>query len=147
MKFDNWKGHESEIAEMEKKIFPEDAWSLKVIYETIAFPLFYGEVLMIDHVVVGYYGMTSIDNEGHIANIAVDIPYQQKGYGKILMDRISAIGQSEKNVTQFTLEVRVSNARAISLYEKSGFAIAGRRKEFYQDKEDSFIMWKMIDKE
>jgi ribosomal-protein-alanine N-acetyltransferase len=42
----------------------------------------------------------------------------------------------------FTLEVRISNKNAISLYEKCGFENAGIRKNFYDNpKEDAMIMW------
>jgi len=41
-----------------------------------------------------------------------------------------------------TLEVRESNAKAISLYQKCGFVIKGRRPLYYTDtREDALIMW------
>ena len=41
-----------------------------------------------------------------------------------------------------TLEVRESNSKAISLYEKFGFKSLGKRKNYYQDNgEDALIMW------
>jgi ribosomal-protein-alanine N-acetyltransferase len=40
-----------------------------------------------------------------------------------------------------TLEVRPSNSGAIALYQKFGFAEAGRRKRFYRDPdEDGLIL-------
>jgi ribosomal-protein-alanine N-acetyltransferase len=46
-------------------------------------------------------------------------------------------------VTAYTLEVRVSNAAAIHLYEKLGFESVGIRPNFYtKPKEDALIMWK-----
>lgn len=48
-----------------------------------------------------------------------------------------------RGVAHFTLEVRVSNAPAIHLYEKLGFTSAGIRKNFYDcPKEDAMIMWR-----
>ncbi|MDD4122189.1 MAG: ribosomal-protein-alanine N-acetyltransferase, partial [Eubacteriales bacterium] len=42
-----------------------------------------------------------------------------------------------------TLEVRASNAAAISLYMKFGFESAGIRKGYYEDNgEDAVIMWR-----
>ena len=38
------------------------------------------------------------------------------------------------------LEVRVSNAAAIALYEQLGFLQVGRRKGYYQDGEDAILM-------
>jgi len=43
----------------------------------------------------------------------------------------------------YTLEVRVSNARAIHLYEAAGFRTTGIRRGYYTDnREDAFVMWK-----
>ena len=58
------------------------------------------------------------------------------------MDSLLSICKLE-NVTAITLEVRVSNQRAINLYKKFGFVEEGIRKEYYEDnKEDALIMWK-----
>ena len=41
------------------------------------------------------------------------------------------------------LEVRISNDPAISLYEKMGFTVAGRRPNYYHNpKEDAWILRK-----
>jgi len=46
-------------------------------------------------------------------------------------------------IAEFTLEVRVSNAPAISVYEKCGFVSEGVRPKFYEKPvEDALIMWK-----
>ena len=43
----------------------------------------------------------------------------------------------------YTLEVRVSNADAISLYETLGFVRQGIRRAYYTDnREDALIMWR-----
>ena len=43
----------------------------------------------------------------------------------------------------YTLEVRVSNADAIRLYERVGFKARGIRRGYYTDnREDALIMWK-----
>ena len=43
----------------------------------------------------------------------------------------------------YTLEVRVSNAPAIRLYERFGFMSAGVRRRYYSDnQEDALIMWR-----
>ena len=48
----------------------------------------------------------------------------------------------EQGMERMTLEVRVSNRPAQSLYKRLGFAIAGIRKGYYADTgEDAMIMW------
>ena len=48
--------------------------------------------------------------------------------------------------SEYTLEVRTSNARAIALYERFGFRSAGTRPRYYRDTgEDAVIMWRTGD--
>lgn len=95
-----------------------------------------------DDVVVGFAGMWIIIDEAHITNIAVHPEYRGFGIGNMLMDSLLSICKLE-NVTAITLEVRVSNQRAINLYKKFGFVEEGIRKEYYEDnKDDALIMWK-----
>jgi len=95
-----------------------------------------------DDVVVGFAGMWIIIDEAHITNIAVHPEYRGFGIGNMLMDSLLSICKLE-NVTAITLEVRVSNQRAINLYKIFGFVEEGIRKEYYEDnKEDALIMWK-----
>ena len=42
------------------------------------------------------------------------------------------------------LEVRVSNARAIGLYEKYGYCRYGLREHYYADGEDAYLMTKTL---
>ena len=52
----------------------------------------------------------------------------------------------EKGSRCLTLEVRVSNIPAITLYEKLGFAEIGRRKNYYRNpREDALILRKEWD--
>ena len=48
----------------------------------------------------------------------------------------------QRGATWVTLEVRVSNHVAQSLYRKYGFTVQGRRPRYYSDNnEDAYIMW------
>jgi ribosomal-protein-alanine N-acetyltransferase len=48
----------------------------------------------------------------------------------------------ELGLERATLEVRVSNKAAISLYQKFGFKTAGQRRRYYKDNdEDALILW------
>ena len=50
---------------------------------------------------------------------------------------------NDRGITAYTLEVRVSNAPAIRLYEKFGFVSEGIRPKFYEKPtEDAMIMWR-----
>ena len=90
--------------------------------------------------IVGYAGAWVILDESHITNIAVAEPWRGKGIGReltgTLLWYLSNLGASYA-----TLEVRVSNERAISLYRSLGFISVGKRKKYYEDNdEDAFLM-------
>jgi [ribosomal protein S18]-alanine N-acetyltransferase len=91
--------------------------------------------------IIGYAGLWAIEDEGHITNVAVHPDFRRMHLGHILVDML--IGQTrQEGLKRFTLEVRVSNAAAIALYEQFGFVSAGLRKGYYEDNnEDAMIMW------
>ncbi|MBI2872040.1 MAG: ribosomal protein S18-alanine N-acetyltransferase [Chloroflexi bacterium] len=90
--------------------------------------------------VVGYVGIWFMADEAHITSIAVRETYRGEGLGELLV--IGAIELAlRKGCRQATLEARVSNRLAQSLYEKYGFRRAGIRKAYYTDNlEDAVIM-------
>lgn len=95
-----------------------------------------------DGQVVGSCGMTNICNEGNIDNVVVAKDYRGQGICQALMKELIALGERE-GVEAFTLEVRVSNAPAIHVYEKLGFVSEGIRPGFYEKpREDAMIMWR-----
>lgn len=97
--------------------------------------------------VVGYAGMWTVIDEGHITNIAVDEDFKGRSIGNYLL--MGLIKQCENNgIYKMTLEVRKSNQVAINLYKKYGFVEAGIRKDYYVDeREDAIVMWKIIERE
>lgn len=78
----------------------------------------------------------------HLMNIAVDPDLRRRGIARSLIDSMIERAGVDAN---FTLEVRVSNAPAIALYESYGFRSVGTRRRYYQDTgEDAIIMWRAI---
>ena len=130
----------SQIAELEKECFSLP-WSKKTITEamdngTLFFVAQKGEKT------VGYIGISLILDEGYITNIAVTKKERKKGVGTALLERVFAEGR-DNNLSFISLEVRESNNKAISLYEKFGFKKEGKRKNFYDNpKEDALILTK-----
>ena len=83
--------------------------------------------------------------ESELPDIVVSESYRGRGLGKLLLD--ASIRQlSLRGVDTVFLEVRVSNERARTLYEKMGFEEIGRRKYFYSNPiEDAICMRLEID--
>lgn len=91
--------------------------------------------------IVGYCGVWLIMDEAHITNVAVHPRQQGKKIGYRLMKQIMELSK-QGGARRITLEVRVSNHVAQSLYKKLGFVGHGIRKRYYQDnQEDALIMW------
>jgi ribosomal-protein-alanine N-acetyltransferase len=92
--------------------------------------------------VVCYAGSWIIQDEAHITNVAVHPAFRGRKLGeKICVSLLEKA--AERGAMRATLEVRVSNIRAQSLYVKLGFYSVGLRPGYYTDtNEDAVIMWK-----
>jgi ribosomal-protein-alanine N-acetyltransferase len=89
---------------------------------------------------LAYAGFWQVVDEAEINNVAVAAEWRGKGLGKSLMlgvlDMARLLGCMRVN-----LEVRQSNAAAISVYEKCGFKAVGVRPGYYEDNhEDAVLM-------
>lgn len=90
--------------------------------------------------VLGYGGFWFYKHEAHISTIAVHPQYRGKGLGEAMLAAMIWRGMA-LHAGEVTLEVRVSNARAIRLYEKYGFERAGVKAGYYRDNnEDAYDM-------
>ncbi|MDA3039935.1 MAG: ribosomal protein S18-alanine N-acetyltransferase [Actinomycetota bacterium] len=96
--------------------------------------------------VVGFVGMmfvpddTGAHPEGHVMNVAVRPDRKRQGIARRLL--IEAFADAlARGVEHLTLEVRVSNDPARSLYHQLGFAPVGLRPRYYPDGEDALILW------
>lgn len=95
--------------------------------------------------IVGYCGVWIIADEASITNIAVHSEYRGKHIGEALLRSALEMALFAKAKT-LSLEVRVSNVVAQSLYKKLGFQEGGIRKKYYTDNlEDALVMWVKLD--
>lgn len=94
-----------------------------------------------DGKIVGFAGMWNMYDEAHVTTIGVDPDYRGQGLGELLF--VSLIDEAmRRGAGWLTLEVRVSNEPAQSLYRKYEFTVQGTRKRYYSDNnEDAYIMW------
>lgn len=77
---------------------------------------------------------------GHLISIAVLEEYRGRGVGSALLSATIEALRDVYDVEAVYLEVRVSNTRAIKLYEKFGFRRVRRVKGYYMDGEDAYVM-------
>ena len=92
---------------------------------------------------LGYLVCSRFDTVWHLMNVAVDPTQRRRGVAIALLWAMIARAGPE---SEYTLEVRASNAPAITLYERLHFRAAGRRPRYYRDNgEDAVIMWRTVD--
>jgi ribosomal-protein-alanine N-acetyltransferase len=91
---------------------------------------------------VGYLIVSRYVDAWHVMNIAVSPELRRGGVGTAMLRRLFELTAGDGR-RGYTLEVRVSNAAAIKLYERLGFQQRGIRRGYYTDnREDALIMWK-----
>lgn len=83
----------------------------------------------------------AILDEAHITLLGIHPHYQRQGLGQVLLLCLLQMAR-HRGLQWATLEVRVSNTAARSLYDRYGFQEAGRRTRYYADTgEDAVILW------
>jgi ribosomal-protein-alanine N-acetyltransferase len=92
--------------------------------------------------IVGYVICARYVEAYHVMTLAVAPEHRREGIASILLDAVIERAGEDAN---YTLEVRVSNAGAIALYERYGFRAVGTRPRYYADNgEDAMIMWRAV---
>jgi [ribosomal protein S18]-alanine N-acetyltransferase len=86
--------------------------------------------------ILGY--VASSARYGLILSLAVSADHRREGIGTMMMD--AALRYLRGRARRVTLQVRVSNAPAISLYRRFSFREAGKVRRYYPDGEDALVM-------
>lgn len=134
------KKHLPAVAALEKICFPADPWSAELFQAALDNP---GASILLaegeDGSLLGYAVLSVVLDEGNLDNIAVAPGTRRRGVADALLSVLTGFGR--ENLALLTLEVRASNAPAIALYKKHGFAAVGRRKNYYSaPREDAVLM-------
>ena len=78
-------------------------------------------------------------NKGHLVSIAVSQEYRRLGIGSALLSS-SMPEIKTHSISEYDLEVRVSNYGAITLYQGLNFKTEGIKKKYYRDGENAYYM-------
>jgi len=133
------------IEEIERRSYPTP-WSRSMFAGELAKPtsvcLGAFEAEGEDGALVGYLIVSRYVDAWHVMNIAVDPAHRGRGVAAMLLEWLFELTADDAQ-RGYTLEVRVSNATAVALYERFGFEARGLRRGYYTDnREDALIMWK-----
>lgn len=100
-------------------------------------------VLSVDNVVVGFSVCLTALDEWELLVLAVSPAYQQRGYGRTLLENLIQEG-ARCAAKKLLLEVRESNTIARKLYASLHFQECARRSAYYRtcttQREDAIIM-------
>lgn len=133
--------HVAQVASLEALCFSRP-WSESAIGNELKNSLALWLVALDGDRVIGYVGSQTVLGEADMMNIAVDPEYRRMGIAGKLIDELVLL-LKEKQTHCLTLEVRASNAAAISLYDQIGFVRVGLRPNYYSaPKEDALILRK-----
>lgn len=136
--------HLKRITELEKQCF-SDPWKISAFAEELKNPLaVYLTALETENQqIIGYAGMWLMVDMANITNVAVHPDFRRQGLAGRMLRQLIKIARM-RGMEGITLEVRASNFPAQNLYNALGFSVLGRRKGYYQDREDAIIMTKMF---
>ena len=131
------------IEEIERSSYPTP-WSRSMFASELAKPssLCLGAFDPETDKLIGYLIISRYVDAWHVMNVAVEPGHRRQGIASLLLNRLFELtaGRSRRG---YTLEVRVSNAGAIKLYEDLGFRPRGvRRGDYTDNREDALVMWR-----
>ena len=133
--------HVAQVAALERQCFA-DPWSEGSIASELDNPLSLWLVAEQNGAVRGYVGSQTVLDETDMMNIAVRPDCRRQGIAAALIDEL-IVRLKERGSHILRLEVRVSNAPAIALYDSLGFTQLGLRKNYYRNpKENALILGK-----
>ncbi|UCG87691.1 MAG: GNAT family N-acetyltransferase [Gemmatimonadota bacterium] len=129
-----------DVVELEKLCFPEDPWPAETYRHELANEL--GSVYLVVRVghddsrsappVVANGGCHLTGGEAYITTIATHPEWRRCKIGEWLLLHLARAARKAGAKT-VKLEVRESNAAALGLYRKHGFAVTGRVEGYYAD--------------
>lgn len=133
------------IVELEHILFTS-AWNKSdFIYELLENQFSFNYVLEENDQIIGYVGVWLMYEQSQITTIGVDPAYWRRGLGRMLMQEMIELAMKQ-GCEKMSLEVRISNQPAISLYQSLGFETVAIRKDYYQDNhEDAYLMVKGLE--
>jgi ribosomal-protein-alanine N-acetyltransferase len=133
-----------EVMAIERASFPYP-WSSRFFLEELQVACARSIIAEADGRIVGYILYWVLPDSVDIHNVAVHGDFRRRGLGRLLLSRMM-VDARRQSLLRVTLEVRISNGSAQSLYESLGFINTGLRKGYYSDNgEDALVMSLQLD--
>ena len=130
------------LVNIEKQVFEQSLGESFLYDEFLLNPFAHYFVFEVNDTVVAYIGYRAIDQQSEMMNFCVDPIYQHKKIGSELLNyTINYL--KDLGVKTILLEVRISNDKAIKIYEKFGFKKSHLRDKYYGN-EDAYVFIKEL---
>lgn len=127
------------VYQQETKIFGKSLGEKTLYNEIIYNDMSRYFIALLDGKRAGYVGSWLTIPNAEIINLFVEEKYRRQGIGKKLVRTIMKVCK-EESIENITLEVRPSNFEAQMLYSTLGFRVVTKRKNYYSDGEDAYVM-------
>jgi ribosomal-protein-alanine N-acetyltransferase len=127
------------VHDIEADLFPDDAWSAEQFWQELSQPTRHYLVARGDDGIVGYAGALVVAPDSDLQTIGVRADQQGRGVASELLVELLE-DAARCGATHMLLEVRADNERAVTLYERFGFARISQRRRYYPDGSDAIIM-------
>lgn len=127
-----------------EKASQENPWTIGNFRDSITAGYF-ASVLMANKQILAHIVAMQVVDEMHLLNVAVHPGYRRHGLGHLMLDALDTHA-CRQGIVSIWLEVRASNARAISVYTAHGYRKVGMRRGYYPpsrakpEGEDAIIM-------
>jgi ribosomal-protein-alanine N-acetyltransferase len=136
------------VLELERKLFPDDAWSPGMFADELALEGRGRHYVAAEegNRIVGYAGMMLPGSrQAEVLTLAVDAGHWGRGIGSALLTEL--LEEAVRcDCTEVFLEVRADNPRAQDLYRRYGFGEIGIRRGYYQPSGvDAIVMRRGLD--
>ncbi|MER6286409.1 ribosomal protein S18-alanine N-acetyltransferase [Streptomyces sviceus] len=137
------------VLELEKDLFPEDAWSRGMFWSELAHsrgPEATRRFVVAEEGgrIVGYAGLASAGELADVQTIAVARDHWGTGLGATLLTELLRAATAFE-CAEVMLECRIDNIRAQKLYERFGFEAIGFRRGYYQPGNVDALVMRLTD--
>lgn len=119
----------------------QSPWSSVQLQQSIE----HTQVLVVDSQLAGFLVIGTVLDYAEVYNLAIHPRKQGLGLGAVLLEH--GIDSLPPEVRVLHLEVRVSNFRAIRLYQQRGFVEVGERRDYYRTqygRENALLMSRVL---
>lgn len=130
------------IAALEKECF-SDPWTLRMFSDSFVSAFAFGVIAEENGELTGFAIESVLFEDAEIADVAVKESFRRRGIANELLNRLEEEAM-RRGAERSLLEVRASNAAAMSVYLRRGYVGVRERRGYYSDGEDALVMQKSL---